>query len=80
MPAAGAWGGRWCGTAWTGRPEPDRGIQFNAVVATNVYAVALYEDLGFSVTGRIPGGFRHPEHGFVDLLIMYCDLIGYRDL
>jgi ribosomal protein S18 acetylase RimI-like enzyme len=57
-----------------------RGIQFNAVVATNVYAVALYEDLGFSVTGRIPGGFRHPEHGFVDLLIMYCDLIGYRDL
>lgn len=49
-------------------------------MATNVYAVALYEDLGFSVTGRVPGGFRHPEHGFVDLLIMYCDLIGYRDL
>lgn len=51
-----------------------RGIQFNAVVATNTYAVRLYEDLGFAVVGRIPGGFRSSEHGFVDLLIMYRDL------
>lgn len=51
-----------------------RGIQFNAVVATNIYAVRLYEDLGFAVVGRIPGGFRSPQHGFVDLLIMYRDL------
>lgn len=51
-----------------------RGIQFNAVVATNGYALRLYEDLGFAVVGRIPGGFLHSELGFVDLLILYRDL------
>jgi GNAT superfamily N-acetyltransferase len=51
-----------------------RGIQFNAVAASNVHAVKLYLDLGFSVIGTVPGGFRHPEQGFVDLLIMYRQL------
>jgi L-amino acid N-acyltransferase YncA len=48
-----------------------RGIQFNAVAATNVWAVKLYLDLGFETIGTVPGGFRHPEQGYVDLLIMY---------
>ena len=48
-----------------------RGIQFNAVAATNRGAVALYEALGFAVVGTIPGGFRHPAEGYVDLLVMY---------
>jgi len=48
-----------------------RGIQFNAVAATNRGAVALYEALGFAVVGTIPGGFRHPAAGYVDLLVMY---------
>lgn len=48
-----------------------RGIQFNAVAATNTYAIKLYQDLGFETIGAVPGGFRHPEQGFVDLLIMY---------
>ncbi|SDJ17803.1 L-amino acid N-acyltransferase YncA [Frankineae bacterium MT45] len=51
-----------------------RGMQFNAVAATNVHAVALYLDLGFSTVGIIPGGFHHPEAGFVDLLVMYRPL------
>ena len=51
-----------------------RGIQFNAVAASNTYAVTLYLELGFSVIGTVPGGFAHPEQGFVDLLIMFCDL------
>ena len=51
-----------------------RGMQFNAVAASNVYAVKLYQDLGFVVVGAVPGAFRHPTQGFVDLLIMYCDL------
>jgi L-amino acid N-acyltransferase YncA len=51
-----------------------RGIQFNAVAATNVYAIKLYHDLGFATVGTIPGGFRHPQQGFVDLLIMYRGL------
>lgn len=51
-----------------------RGIQFNAVAATNVGAVKLYHDLGFATVGVVPGGFRHPVAGFVDLLIMYRSL------
>ena len=51
-----------------------RGLQFNAVAASNVSAVKLYLDLGFSVIGTVPGGFRHPEQGFVDLLIMFHPL------
>ena len=48
-----------------------RGIQFNAVAASNRGAVALYEALGFAVVGTIPGGFCHPAAGYVDLLVMY---------
>jgi GNAT superfamily N-acetyltransferase len=51
-----------------------RGLQFNAVAASNEYAVKLYLDLGFTVIGTVPGGFRHPEQGFVDLLIMFHPL------
>jgi ribosomal protein S18 acetylase RimI-like enzyme len=50
------------------------GMQFNLVVATNEPAVALWRQLGFSVVGRIPRGFRHAQHGLVDALIMYRDL------
>ncbi|HTZ43530.1 MAG TPA: GNAT family N-acetyltransferase [Jatrophihabitans sp.] len=51
-----------------------RGVQFNAVTASNVHAVRLYSQLGFEIVGRVPGGFRHPEQGYVDLLVMFCDL------
>jgi ribosomal protein S18 acetylase RimI-like enzyme len=51
-----------------------RGMQFNAVAASNLGAVRLYSDLGFEVVGRIPGGFRHPSQGFVELLIMFRPL------
>jgi len=47
------------------------GVQFNAVAATNVYAIKLYLDLGFVTIGTVPQGFRHPSEGLVDLLIMY---------
>lgn len=50
------------------------GLQFNAVAASNIYAIKLYQDLGFETIGRVPAGFRHPEQGFVDLLIMYHPL------
>ncbi|MFE6667310.1 GNAT family N-acetyltransferase [Streptomyces sp. NPDC057697] len=48
-----------------------RAMQFNAVVETNVHAVALYRSLGFEILGTLPEGFRHPEHGFVGLHIMH---------
>lgn len=51
-----------------------RGMQFNAVAATNSSAVRLYESLGFTVIGTVPGGFRHPDHGYVGLHVMFCPL------
>jgi GNAT superfamily N-acetyltransferase len=56
--------------AWAGR-EGFRGMQFNAVAASNEPAVALYTSLGFETLGAVPGGFQHPQQGLVDLLIMY---------
>lgn len=48
-----------------------RAMQFNAVVATNTRAVALWESIGFTVVGRVPGAFRHATQGDVDLLVMH---------
>ncbi|MEV4201681.1 GNAT family N-acetyltransferase [Micromonospora globbae] len=53
------------------RADGYRAMQFNAVVATNTRAVALWRSLGFEVVGRIPDGFHHPTRGYVDLLVMY---------
>lgn len=53
-----------------------RGIQFNAVVATNAAALRLWRGLGFRVVGSVPGAFRHRTEGFVDLLVLYLDLSG----
>ena len=48
-----------------------RAMQFNFVVSTNVRAVRLWESFGFETVGRLPGAFLHPDHGFVDALVMY---------
>jgi L-amino acid N-acyltransferase YncA/predicted enzyme related to lactoylglutathione lyase len=48
-----------------------RAMQFNAVVATNTRAVALWRSLGFAVVGRVPEAFDSPTHGLVDLLVMH---------
>jgi GNAT superfamily N-acetyltransferase len=56
------------------RSEGYRAMQFNAVVETNTPAVNLYESLGFEVIGTVPEGFKHPQHGFVGLHIMFRQL------
>lgn len=53
------------------------GIQFNAVVSTNAFAIALYQSFGFKTIGTIPGGFRlgtvdNPV--YVDMHIMFLEL------
>ncbi|MER7335685.1 MULTISPECIES: GNAT family N-acetyltransferase [unclassified Micromonospora] len=53
------------------RADGYRAVQFNAVVATNTRAVALWRSLGFEVVGRVPEAFRHPDQGCVDLLVMH---------
>jgi len=51
-----------------------RAMQFNFVVSTNTRAVALWESLGFQVVGRLPGAFKHPTLGYVDVLVMFQPL------
>lgn len=48
-----------------------RAMQFNAVVATNVRAVALWRSLGFAVLTTVPEAFDHPVHGLVGLHVMH---------
>ena len=44
-----------------------RVLQFNAVVASNLRARRLYEKLGFTQLGVIPGGFRSKDGHYEDI-------------
>lgn len=48
-----------------------RGLQFNAVVASNDGPERLYESLGFARIGMIPGGFRNKDDVYEDMYIYY---------
>jgi ribosomal protein S18 acetylase RimI-like enzyme len=48
-----------------------RAMQYNIVVSTNERAVRLWQSMGFSIVGRLPGAFAHPTLGDVDALVMY---------
>lgn len=56
------------------RDEGFAGIQFNAVVETNTAAIRLWQDLGFSIVGTVPGAFRSLAHEPVGLHVMFLDL------
>jgi L-amino acid N-acyltransferase YncA len=68
--------GRALGEAVLGRARAAgyRAMQFNAVVATNTRALALWRSLGFDEVGRVPGAFAHATEGDVDLVIMHRTL------
>jgi L-amino acid N-acyltransferase YncA len=51
-------------------------IQFNFVVSTNESAVRLWQQLGFNIVGTLPGAFRHPEKGYIDVYVMHRSLLG----
>lgn len=51
-----------------------RGMQFNAVVASNTRAISLYESLGFVRIGTIPGGFRNIGDEYEDMHIFFHDV------
>ncbi len=57
------------------RREGYRAIQFNAVVESNVAAVHLWHDLGFSILATVPEAFDHADDGLVGLHVMYLALI-----
>ena len=46
-------------------------MQFNAVVASNLVAVRLWQELGFQIIGTVPEAFAHPTLGRVGLHIMH---------
>ena len=48
-----------------------RVMQFNAVVASNTHALHLYERIGFTKLGVIPGGFRMPDGHYEDIIPHY---------
>lgn len=52
-----------------------RSMQYNLVVSTNKAAVHLWEKMGFKVVGVLPGAFNSKQHGFVDALVMYKQLV-----
>jgi L-amino acid N-acyltransferase YncA len=52
-----------------------RAMQFNFVISTNEAAVKLWQDLGMKIVGTLPGAFRHPRKGYVDVYVMYRSLV-----
>ncbi len=46
-------------------------MQFNAVVESNLAAVALWRKLGFDIVGTVPRAFRLPDGRHVGLHVMY---------
>lgn len=48
-----------------------KAMQFNFVASSNKAAIHLWQRLGFDVAGRLPQAFDHPEHGYIDALVMY---------
>jgi L-amino acid N-acyltransferase YncA len=53
-----------------------RAMQFNFVVSTNESAVKLWQTLGMKIVGTLPGAFRHPEKGYVDVYVMFQSFEG----
>jgi L-amino acid N-acyltransferase YncA len=52
-----------------------RAMQFNFVVSTNASAIHLWQQLGFKIVGTLPGAFRHPKAGYVDVYVMFRSLL-----
>ena len=51
-----------------------RVIQFNAVVKSNTTALKLYQKLGFTQLGTIPGGFLNKDGVYEDIIVHYKEL------
>ena len=51
-----------------------RAMQFNFVVSTNADAIHLWKQLAFEIVGTLPGAFKHPTRGYVDVYVMFRPL------
>ena len=52
-----------------------RAMQYNLVVKTNEASVHLWQKMGFTIIGTLPGAFEHAELGFVDAYVMHKQLV-----
>lgn len=59
----------------TGERLGFRILQFNAVVATNIHALHLYERLSFTQLGVIPQGFLMKDGHYEDIIPHYIKLV-----
>ena len=57
-----------------GRELGFRVLQFNAVVESNIHARHLYERLGFTQLGTIPGGFHMKDGKYENICPYYHEL------
>lgn len=55
------------------------GMQFNAVVSTNITAIRLWESMGFEIVGTVPAAFRHTSAGLTSIHVMYRSLSPGQD-
>ena len=51
-----------------------KAMQYNLVAATNVFAIQLWQEMGFEIIGTLPMAFNHKTKGLVDAHIMYQQL------
>lgn len=51
-----------------------KAMQYNLVAATNVFAIQLWQEMGFEIIGTLPKAFNHKTKGLVDAHIMYQQL------
>lgn len=51
-----------------------RAMMYNSVISTNIRAVQTWQRAGFEQVGRLPDAFNHPDHGYVDALVMFKTL------
>ena len=49
-------------------------MQYNLVASSNRAAVHLWQKMGFTIVGTLPGAFAHPTLGFVDAYVMHKPL------
>ena len=51
-----------------------KAMQYNLVAATNIFAIQLWQEMGFDIIGTLPKAFNHKAKGMVDAHIMYRQL------
>jgi ribosomal protein S18 acetylase RimI-like enzyme len=51
-----------------------RAMQFGFVPSTNTGSIALWQRLGFTIVGTLPGCYRDARRGDVDAYVLHRDL------